>query len=110
MTLQVMQHYGARAEWADESTLSVAPQPYSPTTYTVESDWTSASYWYELATILGRDDTALQLNGLLPHSPQGDAAVKYIFSLLGIRTAFSPSAKGTPPRAQLHYRRMRLPL
>lgn len=110
MTLQVMQHYGARAEWADESTLSVAPQPYRSTAYTVENDWTAASYWYELATIMGRDDTALQLNGLLPHSPQGDAAVKYIFSLLGIRTTFSPSEDGTPPRAQLHYRRMRLPL
>lgn len=110
MTLQVMQHYGARAEWADESTLHVAPQPYHPVAYTVESDWTSASYWYELVAIMSRDDTALQLNGLLPHSPQGDAAVKYIFSLLGIRTQFSPSGDGTPSRAQLHYRRMRLPL
>lgn len=110
MTLQVMQYYGAQAEWVDESTLRVAPQPYSPVSYTVENDWTSASYWYELATIMGREDTTLQLDGLLPHSPQGDAAVKYIFSLLGIRTQFSPSTAGTPSRAQLHFRRMRLPL
>lgn len=110
MTLQVMQHYGAQAEWADESTLHVAPQPYNPVAYTVENDWTSASYWYELAAIMGRDDTALRLNGILPHSPQGDAAVKYIFSLLGIRTQFSPSEAGAPAWAQLHYRHMRLPL
>lgn len=52
----------------------------------------------------------MRLNGLLAHSPQGDAAVKYIFSLLGIRTTLSKEKEGRLETADLHYRRMRLPL
>ena len=110
MTLQVMQSYGADVEWMDQSAITVRPRPYQPTEYTVENDWTSASYWYELMALFGRDDTSVRLNGLLAHSPQGDAAVKYIFSLLGIRTTLSKEKEGRLETADLHYRRMRLPL
>lgn len=110
MTLQVMRSYGANVEWMDQSAITVRPRPYQPTEYTVENDWTSASYWYELMALFGRGDTSMRLNGLLAHSPQGDAAVKYIFSLLGIRTTLSKEKEGRLETADLHYRRMRLPL
>lgn len=110
MTLQVMRSCGASVEWEDQSTIKVCPQPYKPTEYTVESDWTSASYWYELMALLGRNDSSLRLDGLRIHSAQGDAAAKYIFSLLGIHTTFSAPREDDMGTAELHYRPTRLPL
>ena len=48
MTLNMMCHFLAQAERRG-STVIVKPQPYQKQPFTVESDWTAASYWYEMA-------------------------------------------------------------
>ena len=51
LTLKVMKDFGTKAEWTSDHTLQVAPQPYHPVPYYVESDWSAASYWYEIVAL-----------------------------------------------------------
>ena len=51
LTLQLMQDFGAKAAWTSSDSISVAPQPYTSIPFTVESDWSAASYWYQIAAL-----------------------------------------------------------
>ena len=109
LTLHVMHQFGAKAEWTDIDTIHVPHQAYQPVSYAVENDWTAASYWYEAMALLGDSAASVSLNGLQDNSRQGDATVKYIFSLLGIRTAFSTPKEGNRQGVTLSYRKFHLP-
>lgn len=85
MTLQVMRYFGAKAEW-QEGTIMVGPGRYSPRQFTVEADWSAASYWYEMAAFAGKVD--LRLRGLFADSWQGDAVVAKMMQQFGIQTSF----------------------
>ena len=61
---------------------------YKPYKYTVEPDWSSAAFWYEIAA-LSAEMPDIFINGLTAKSIQGDAIVADIFSNLGVATAFS---------------------
>ena len=50
LTLQLMAQYGVQATW-EGATIRVRPQSYTPVPFTVESDWSAASYWYEMAAL-----------------------------------------------------------
>lgn len=93
LTLYVMREYGAEAEWSDVDTLTIAPKMYTEREYMIENDWTAASYWYEMLTLLDDEDSTITFSGLKNGSQQGDSAVKYIFSLLGIKTIFDAKEK-----------------
>jgi 3-phosphoshikimate 1-carboxyvinyltransferase len=85
MTIQMMQEFGVGFELT-ENTILIEPQDYIPIEYTVESDWTAASYWYELLSLVGKGN--IFLNGLYQESYQGDCIVADIFEQLGIHTAY----------------------
>lgn len=85
LTLKVMKDFGAKAEWTSDHTLQVAPQPYHPAPYYVESDWSAASYWYEIVA-LSKHEAVVTLPGLFAQSPQGDAKVAELFEQLGVCT------------------------
>src|ERR1035437_6866069 len=85
MTIQMMQEFGAVIELT-ENTILIEPQDYIPIEYTVESDWTAASYWYEMLSLVGQGN--IFLNGLYQNSYQGDCIVADIFEQLGIHTAY----------------------
>ena len=87
LTLQLMKDFGAKARWISDSSISVEPHPYAPVPFTVESDWSAASYWYEIAAL--SKDAEVELLGLFPDSYQGDSKVVDIFARLGIRTKFT---------------------
>lgn len=87
MTLAMMCEYGAKARWTDRSTLHVEPKPYVPTPYAVESDWSAASYWYEIMLFQERRDFTASLRGLFVKSLQGDSAVQEIFKKLSVFSA-----------------------
>lgn len=55
--------------------------------YAVESDWSAASYWYEMLALA--ESGSVRLKGLSHPSLQGDAVVSRLFLPLGIRTEFS---------------------
>lgn len=52
---------------------------------TVEKDWSSASYWYELIA-LSPLNSKLQLNGIILPSIQGDSVIHKLFEKLGVIT------------------------
>lgn len=90
MTLEQMIYFGAdvQANW-EKKTIIIAPKPYTPKPYAIESDWSGASYWYSVAA-LARDETAdINLLGLKAKSLQGDSAIVDIMRSLGVTSTFS---------------------
>ncbi|MDR0892386.1 MAG: 3-phosphoshikimate 1-carboxyvinyltransferase [Mediterranea sp.] len=88
LTLQLMRDFGARADWASEATITVAPQAYRSIPFSVESDWSAASYWYQIVALHPQAEVTLQ--GLSKHSYQGDSRGAELFARLGITTEFIP--------------------
>lgn len=89
LTLWMMREYGADADWSDADTITVNAKPYASREYTIESDWSAAAYWYEMLALQGNDESEVRFKGLMDASRQGDSIVKYIFSLLGVKTKYS---------------------
>ena len=94
LTLSLMAHYGASARWTDERTIRVEPGPYQDVPFTVESDWSAASYWYEMMALWQPQtefpSPCIELIGLFPRSSQGDSRGADLFAKLGVHTAFTP--------------------
>lgn len=88
LTLQLMRDFGARAAWTSPDSISVAPQPYQSVPFKVESDWSAASYWYQMVALSPKAE--IELVGLFRNSYQGDSRGAEIFSHLGITTEFTP--------------------
>ena len=86
LTLQLMAQYGVQATW-EGATIRVRPQSYTPVPFTVESDWSAASYWYEMAAL--SRGAEVELSGLFKNSLQGDAAGAALFARLGVRTDYT---------------------
>ncbi len=101
LTLWTMQEFGADAEWTDIDTITVKPQPYKDREYLVENDWSAASYWYEMLALNANIDSEIKLEGLMDGSKQGDSVIKYIFSLLGVKTEFASTEGNTPTTVTL---------
>lgn len=101
LTLWTMREFGADAEWSDFETIEVRPQPYHERAYYIESDWSAASYWYEMVALSKDKDACVQLKGLMDGSKQGDSSVRYIFSLLGVKSHFETTQQGVPTAVTL---------
>lgn len=71
-----------------ENIITVTPSTYQPAVFTVESDWSSAAFFYALAAI--SESASFFLPGLQEQSLQGDAIVQRWFESLGVRTSFKP--------------------
>ena len=100
MTQALMQHFGA--DCRDLGTaVQVRPQPYRSADYTIESDWSAASYWYALVA-LAPAGSAITLPGLRRYSWQGDQAIVDIMAQLGVATEYVENGvrlTQTPPAA-----------
>lgn len=104
LTINVMHSFGADVEWSSPDTIEVKAQPYKDTHYYIENDWSAASYWFEMASMYDVGTAHVTLHGLRDGSRQGDSVVRYIFSLLGVRTTFDEphSVKPTSIRLSRH--------
>ncbi len=84
MTASVMREMGADVDIAlDRITVTGA---YTGNDCLVEADWSAAAPWYALAALIPQSSVVLQ--GLEPHSIQGDARVVELGRQLGIDTRF----------------------
>ena len=101
LTLSVMHQFGAVAEWSDFDTIQVKPVAYKERAYYIENDWSAASYWYEMMALSEGEDDEIRLEGLMDGSRQGDSSVRYIFSLLGVKSSFGTKQPGTPTTVTL---------
>ena len=103
LTLWTMREFGADADWSDFETIIVAPKPYKERTYFIENDWSAASYWYEMMALSTHEDDEIRLEGLMDGSKQGDSSVRYIFSLLGVKSTFESKEEGVPTTVTLRH-------
>ncbi|WP_181305828.1 3-phosphoshikimate 1-carboxyvinyltransferase [Rufibacter sp. XAAS-G3-1] len=87
MTLAQMAHFGVQATFEGQK-ITVAKQEYQAKEYTVESDWSAASYWYSIAALAKEAD--LFLPALRADSLQGDSVLPELMAPFGVRTEFSP--------------------
>ena len=98
MTLAMMCHFFAQVE-RKGGTVIVRPQPYRKQPFTIEPDWTAASYWYEMAAF--SEECEIKLYGLSVPSTlrrasgtagsrtanlQGDAIIAEWMKLFGVCT------------------------
>ncbi|MBO2009413.1 3-phosphoshikimate 1-carboxyvinyltransferase [Hymenobacter negativus] len=90
MTVALMQLFGANCV-AEGDMLTVQAGTYSPTNYTIESDWSAASYWYSLVA-MGPAGSEIMLPRLRRKSLQGDQAIAEIMTHFGVETSFLPNA------------------
>ena len=101
LTLWMMGEFGAEAKWSSADTITVAHKPYKGRNYFIESDWSGASYWYEMVALSKDRNAEVRLTGLMDGSMQGDSTTRYIFSLLGVKTTFETQTKGVPQMVTL---------
>ena len=101
LTLWTMREYGADAEWSDFETIAVRPKAYQERTYYIENDWSGASYWYEMVALSRDPEATVRLEGLMDGSKQGDSSLRYIFSLLGVKSQFASTQQGVPTTVTL---------
>ena len=87
MTARLMENYGVKTIWEGQ-TIHIYPQNYQPTPFCVESDWSAASYWYEIIALSG-SNSSVELLGLKKESTQGDANGAKLFDRLGVQTKYT---------------------
>jgi 3-phosphoshikimate 1-carboxyvinyltransferase len=71
LTLKLMEEFGIHYSWKGNE-IRIEEQTYHPVPFTIESDWSGASYWYAMASLA--DDCDLLLKGLRLQSLQGDSS------------------------------------
>ena len=87
MTMSMMKEYCVKVNF-ENNVIEIEPQTYQPIKYKVESDWSAASYWYEILSIAGKGQ--IFLSGLNQNSYQGDSKVAELFMQLGVKTKYQP--------------------
>ncbi|WP_111706754.1 3-phosphoshikimate 1-carboxyvinyltransferase [Lutibacter citreus] len=86
MTLTLLAEIGVELSW-DDDTIIIQPKPQiEPKTIVVESDWSSASYYYSLIALSANSEVTL--SSYKKTSLQGDAVLTSIYKNLGVETTF----------------------
>ena len=87
LTLKLMGKFGIQYEWKG-NTIILPEQNYFPREYSVESDWSGASYWYQMMAMAEKG--GLFLEKLQLSSLQGDAIVADWFEQFGVYSEQKP--------------------
>jgi 3-phosphoshikimate 1-carboxyvinyltransferase len=86
MTLRLMQRFGAKMTDTG-SAIHVEPSAYKQGSYTIEADWSAASYWYTFLALA--DAGELTLPALRQNSLQGDSKVADLMQNFGVTTNYT---------------------
>ena len=88
MTLALLNEIGVETSFIQNKiTVISQTSKHKPQTLTVESDWSSASYFYSIVA-LAKEGTTITLSSFKENSLQGDAALAEIYTKLGVETTF----------------------
>ncbi len=85
MTASLMRYFGVGVVW-NEQKISIAPSAYTSREFTVEADWSAASYYYSIAALAKK--STIHIKGLLRKSTQGDSKVAMLMEQFGIETKY----------------------
>jgi len=88
MTLNLLNQVGIKTSFKD-NVIKVSPQASAlkPQTVTVESDWSSASYFYSIVA-LSPVGTEIKLSAYKQNSLQGDSVLATLYERFGVTTVF----------------------
>ena len=87
MTQRIMNQLGFETAF-DGNQIAIQPASKIETNqWTVESDWSSASYFYSIVALALRSE--ITLNSYFEDSRQGDAALTEIYQKFGVKTTYS---------------------
>ncbi|MGZ4042052.1 MAG: 3-phosphoshikimate 1-carboxyvinyltransferase [Bacteroidia bacterium] len=90
MTLDVLSQFGIRVSTINQTIIVRENQDSKEDTdlkeYFIESDWSSASYWYSIAAL--SRESEITLTGLHEKSSQGDSVLQNIYEKLGVTSEF----------------------
>lgn len=81
LTLKLMQKFGIQYQW-EGNEITVPEQNYFPHDFTVEADWSGASYWYQILSLAEKG--SILLENLHLESLQGDANIAKWFGQFGV--------------------------
>ncbi|MBI2968041.1 MAG: 3-phosphoshikimate 1-carboxyvinyltransferase [Bacteroidetes bacterium] len=90
MTAKLMKYFGIRVTLKKNRSgiiIHIPPSEYQSREFSVEPDWSAASFWYEAAALA--KSASVFLKGLRKESLQGDAAVVSLFKNFGVETKFT---------------------
>ena len=109
MTLSLLKELGVQTAF-DGQMISVLPFAENINkTFTVESDWSSASYFYSIVA-LSPIGTQIDLSAYKPNSLQGDAVLKNIYKELGVESSFNETTLSLKKLAEPQSKQLTLDL
>ncbi|MDT0641547.1 3-phosphoshikimate 1-carboxyvinyltransferase [Zunongwangia sp. F363] len=86
MTLEILQNAGVKGEFKNNK-IKIQPEKELPSkTINIESDWSSASYFYSIAAIC--EEAELKLSNYRKTSLQGDSCLARIYEHFGVITEY----------------------
>ncbi|THD68903.1 3-phosphoshikimate 1-carboxyvinyltransferase [Robertkochia marina] len=86
MTLALLEQVGVKTDFTS-NVITIAPLKKNETkVLTVESDWSSASYFYSIASVC--EQASIVISSYKPDSLQGDSVLQEIYRDLGVGSAF----------------------
>jgi len=86
LTLKMMAHFGIKYRMVSKI-ITIPHQQYIPTTFFVESDWSSASYFFAIAALFPGSEMVFA--NFFEDSWQGDSMIKSIFGAFGLDVIFN---------------------
>ncbi len=87
MTLALLNEIGVETSFIGNKIVVTSSAVVPPTMITIESDWSSASYFYSIVA-LSKIGTEIKLSSYKRNSLQGDAALVEIYNNFGVTTTF----------------------
>ncbi len=87
MTIRLLGKAGIEVSHKNND-FTVSHQQFKNTAFTIESDWSSASYWYEYLALAHSTNLNIILKGLKKDSLQGDSILPELYKVFGIKTSF----------------------
>ncbi len=90
MTLQLLKELGIEFSWEGDCIKIISKTNIEPTTIIVESDWSSASYYYSLVALCPKSE--IRLSYFKRGSLQGDSKLIEIYKKLGVETVFESNS------------------
>lgn len=82
MTASLMRRFGIELA-SQDARIEIPPQVYKPVKYSVEADWSAASYWFAFTALA--TDAQITLPNIALRSLQGDRVIVDMMEQLGVK-------------------------
>ena len=101
MTLALLNEIGVKTSFVGNKITVCHAELVSASQLTVESDWSSASYWYSIVA-LSEIGIQISLSSYKENSLQGDSALVEIYQDFGVETTFNSDNSITISKERIH--------